>query len=392
MVRRRFGPRTADLIVVAISLMVAVAAILASPEWVDVPRWLVAAAGAVGTVSLLRRRRWPIWVTVVGIATFLLTQNPIVMVAGLYTTAVRARDRVLLAVAAAGAAAFAVFDVIDEGRFYVGMVVSGIGRTLMVVAVGAYVGARRDLVASLRDRADRAEAERELRAEQAKAGERARIAREMHDVLAHKVSLIALHAGALEVNADAGSERVEEAAALIRTTAHQTLEELREVLGVLRSDAGAEGTDLSPTATAGDIGRLVEASRAAGVAVTLAGTVPDLPDGTARAVYRVVQEALTNVHKHARGAATEVAVAGNERSGVTVSVVNVRPVAADLLLDPIPGSGAGLVGLAERTRLLGGTFASGPTSGGGWAVGAWLPWHGTADHVPSDRRDGVSIP
>ena len=177
------------------------------------------------------------------------------------------RDRVLVAIVVAGGVAFAVPELMRIERFTLGTVISAMMQAIAVAAIGAYVGARRDLVASLRERAERAEEERELRADQAKASERARIAREMHDVLAHKVSLIALHAGALEVNADAGADRVEEAASLIRTTAHQTLEELREVLGVLRSEAGAEGADLVPTATVADIARLVDASRTAGITV-----------------------------------------------------------------------------------------------------------------------------
>ena len=98
----------------------------------------------------------------------------------------------------------------------------------------------------MRERADRAESERELRAEQARLGERTRIAQEMHDVLAHKVSLIALHAGGLELNPDAGPEQVERSAVLIRSTARQALEDLRGVLGVLRADESADGATLAP--------------------------------------------------------------------------------------------------------------------------------------------------
>ena len=216
------------------------------------------------------------------------------------------------------------------------MLVAAIG-VGFCVAAGAYIGARRDLVASLRERAERAEGERELRAEQAKVGERARIAREMHDVLAHKVSLIALHAGALEVSTD--DARTRESAALIRTTAAQAMNDLREVLGVLRA-GGGEDDELRPHVGTDDIERIVDASRAAGVRVTLTVDTPaPLPDVLDRTAHRVVQEALTNVHKHARAAATTVTIAGEPAHGVSVEVVNQRPVAADALL---PGSGAGL--------------------------------------------------
>ena len=226
---------------------------------------------------------------------------------------------------------------------------------------------------SLRDRAERAEAERELRADQARLGERARIAQEMHDVLAHKVSLIALHAGGLEVNPAVGPEKVESSAGLIRETARQAMEDLREVLGVLRTDLSAAGADLAPVPRAVDLARLVEASRAAGVNVKSDLVLPDdVPASVGRTVYRIVQEALTNVHKHAAGCSTEVLVNGAPGTGVTVRVTNVRPVAADSLL---PGSGAGLVGLRERVSLSGGRISTpGRRPDGGWRVEAWLPW------------------
>jgi len=372
--RSRYLPVVADVCGAGISLLVAGASVLSSPRWVALPRWVLAVAGLVGTSAIFVRRTRPVAVTLVGVVVQLVSGNPVALGVGLYTTAVQRRDRVLVALSVLAAASFA-FPDLTADRVNVGSaVIAAILLAVPVVSFGAYVGVRRDLVTGLRDRAERAEAERELRAEQARAAERARIAREMHDVLAHKVSLIALHAGALEVNAGAGADRVEESAALIRSTAHETLEELRDVLGVLRAETPADGADLVPTARAADIARLVESSRAAGVAVGYVERVPDLPDALARAIFRIVQEALTNVHKHARGAATEVTVVGGEDEGVWVTVSNARPVAAALLGDVLPGSGAGLLGLAERTRLLGGELDSGPDDAGGWRVRAWLPW------------------
>jgi signal transduction histidine kinase len=126
------------------------------------------------------------------------------------------------------------------------------------------------------------------------------------------------------------------------------------------------------------LARLVEASRSAGVNVTSALVLPDeVPLSVGRTVYRIVQESLTNVHKHARGASTEVLVNAAAGTGVMVRVTNLRPVAAESLL---PGAGAGLVGLRERVVLSGGRLAVGPTADGGWQVEAWLPW--------SDRKQG----
>jgi signal transduction histidine kinase len=387
---RQLARRLADLSFVIVSL--AVTAVLTSvAQWAHRPRPVIAVVAALGSLALWWRRRWPVPVTLVGAATFLLSLNPVPLVAGLYTTAVRRRDLVLGLVAALGCLTFSLRGLVDEPGWGWGTLVSGMAMALFPVVVGAYVGARRDLVTSLRDRADRAEAERELRATQARAAERTRIAREMHDVLAHEVSLIALHAGALEVNAGAGAGRVEESAALIRRTAVHALEELREVLGVLRSDDRGEPPELRPAPRAADIARLVDAAHAAGLAVTLAGPVPDLPDGPARAVHRIVQEGLTNVLKHAAGAATEVAVHGDDVRGVTVSVTNRRPVGSSGRSGPLPGAGAGLAGLAERVRLLGGRLETGTRADGGWRLEVWLPWSGAATEPPTTDDPGPVV-
>jgi signal transduction histidine kinase len=148
------------------------------------------------------------------------------------------------------------------------------------------------------------------------------------------------------------------------------MEDLRSVLGVLRQDDVAT-VDLTPPARQEDIACIVDASRAAGVNAELHLEVAGLPDAVALTAHRIVREGLTNVHKHARDAATIVTVAGNEDSGVRVEVVNRRPVGGGSLL---PGSGAGLLGLRERVTLLGGTIESGPSPDGGWRLAAWIPW------------------
>jgi signal transduction histidine kinase len=184
------------------------------------------------------------------------------------------------------------------------------------------------------------------------------------------VSLIAMHAGALEVQRAPSAQQVTDAAALIRTTAHEAMEDLRGVLGVLRA-GDSDGTDLAPQLQHADIEGLVDASRATGMHVDLRVDLTALPNAIARTAHRVVREGLTNVHKHARGAATCVSVTGDEQRGVTIEVVNLRPVASATLL---PGSGVGLLGLRERVSLVGGTLDAGPSSDGGWRLVAWLPW------------------
>jgi signal transduction histidine kinase len=237
------------------------------------------------------------------------------------------------------------------------------------VLLGLWVGIRRALVAHLRDEAERLQREQRLQAERATARERARIAREMHDVVAHRVGLMVLHAGALEVSlTDPAAARQ---AGLIRETGREALDELRHVLGVLRDRA--DGPPLDPQPTLADLDRLAQQSRDAGVEVSVVveGERRRLPATVERTAYRLVQEALTNVHKHAASAATEVGV----RYGPEWLEVTVRNAAPD---GPRPelapaGGGHGLLGLRERVALLGGTFRAGPRLDGGFEVRASLP-------------------
>jgi signal transduction histidine kinase len=237
------------------------------------------------------------------------------------------------------------------------------------VLLGLWVGIRRALVAHLRDEAERLEREQLLQAERAKAQERARIAREMHDVVAHRVGLMVLHAGALEVSlADPGAAQQ---AHLIRETGREALDELRHVLGVLRERA--DGPPLDPQPTLADLDRLAQQSRDAGMKVSVAveGERRRLPATVERTAYRLVQEALTNVHKHAANAATEVGVRYG-RECLEVTVRNAGPDGPPPGLVPA-GGGHGLVGLRERVTLLGGTFRAGPQADGGFEVRASLP-------------------
>jgi signal transduction histidine kinase len=237
------------------------------------------------------------------------------------------------------------------------------------VLLGLWVGIRRALVAHLRDEAERLEREQLLQAERAKAQERARIAREMHDVVAHRVGLMVLHAGALEVSlADPAAAQQ---AGLIRETGREALEELRHLLGVLRERA--DGVPLDPPPTLADLDRLAQQSRDAGmeVSVVVQGERRHLPATVERTAYRLVQEALTNTHKHAANAATEVGVCYG-REWLEVTVRNAAPDGPRP--DPAPaGGGHGLVGLRERVTLLGGSFRADRRVDGGFEVRASLP-------------------
>lgn len=208
------------------------------------------------------------------------------------------------------------------------------------------------------------------RAELAAVAERNRIAREMHDIVAHKISLVALQAGALEVNPNLEREKVVESAGLIRSTATEALSELRQVLGVLRG--ADDGAPLAPQPTWEDVRRLVDSSREAGVEVDLYDFVDDpVPDALARTVYRVVQESLTNIHKHARRTAGRVALIGEPGADLVIEVSNVLPQGFQTEL---PGARMGLSGIETRVLHAGGTITSGPTEDGRFAVKAVIPW------------------
>ncbi|MEU4788475.1 histidine kinase [Micromonospora tulbaghiae] len=245
----------------------------------------------------------------------------------------------------------------------------------VVVAWALFVRARRQLVLSLRDRAERAEAEQQLRLDQARQLERGRIAREMHDVLAHRISLLSLHAGALEFRPDAPPEEVARAAGVIRASAHAALQDLREVIGVLRAEVGSEATPERPQPTLGDVPALVAESRDAGVRVGVVDEVTEpeaVPAGIGRSAYRIVQEGLTNARKHAPGAVVTVRLAGGPGDGLAVDIHNPWPVGAPATA--IPGAGTGLVGIAERVTLAGGRLEHGRDADGGFRLTAWLPW------------------
>ncbi|WP_055564260.1 sensor histidine kinase [Streptomyces atriruber] len=240
----------------------------------------------------------------------------------------------------------------------------------IAVAVGVAIGARRVEMQSLRERAESTEREQSARAAQARALERNRIAREMHDVLAHRISLVAMQAGVLDHR---GNLSAEENRMLIRGIAdgsHQALEELRDVLGVLRA---VPGRPEPPQPSLDRIPELVADARASGVDVTLTTTVTGKPsDVVGRTCYRVIQEGLTNAAKHAPGAQVHVTVEGTAGDELLASIHN-SPATRTTTARP-PASGFGLLGLAERITLADGELSHHPTPDGGYVLTARLPW------------------
>jgi signal transduction histidine kinase len=231
---------------------------------------------------------------------------------------------------------------------------------------GMLLGRRKPMVRLLQERNEYLERARALTAASARSEERAHIAGEMHDMLGHRLSLISIHAGALELATARKAPQLHEQAELIRTTSSLAMAELREILGVLRTNPEPESLD-EDTGTRSGIAALAESSSA-----SLDWSGDDLHDAdprTRRAVHRVVREALTNVRKHAPLARTRVQV--NVHGGrVRIQVLNGPSPAT-------PGKGArrGLIGLEERVGLLGGSFSAGPPVEGGFRVAADVPLH-----------------
>ncbi|MGZ9929249.1 sensor histidine kinase [Streptomyces sp. NC-S4] len=354
------------------------------------PGWRAAdqAAGGLACAAVLLRRRAPVRLAVVlllaGSMAHYLTGPTIVAV---YTVAATRpwRATAWVAALAFGPLPLFLWQLPDMPEERAGSAVTYFALIAGAIGWGLFRRSRQQLIASLRERAELAEADAESRAERARMEAREEIAREMHDVLGHRLSLLSVHAGALEFNPGAPRAEIERAAGVMRESAHLALHDLREVIGVLREGPGtgtgaAEGGE-RPQPELADLPRLVAEARAAGGRIELAGP----PEGAAppplvgRTAYRIVQEALTNVRKHAPGAAADVRITGGPGDGLTVEIRNAPPPAPDpapvTVPGPARGGGQGLIGLAERARLAGGELTALP-AGGGFRVRAWLPWQG----------------
>jgi signal transduction histidine kinase len=345
-----------------------------------VPTAVDAALGGLASLGLWLRRRWPVGVAViVGLfAIYSVSASGVALIA-LFTVAVHRRLRTAVLVAAGYALTSFLTLLVrpDMSRPNWWQGVLGVVCVVAVLAWGMFVRARRQLAVVERERAA---SEQELRVAQARQMERNRLAREMHDVLAHRLSLLSLQAGALELWPDAPPAEIARAGGVIRSNAHGALEDLREVIGVLRSvradDDRADEVPERPQPTLADLPMLIDESRKAGMRVVLECEVTDLgavPEAVGRTAFRIVQEGLTNARKHADHAAVSVAVRGAAADGLTVEIRNPWPVGV-APTTPIPGAGMGLIGLAERTALTGGRLEHGRTPAGEFRLWTWLPW------------------
>ncbi len=323
-------------------------------------------------IALLLRHRSPLVVLAVVLALSLaLGWGPVValpVLLALFTVAeYSARSRLIVATGVA-AGGVILTDVIHRQHLSVAATISHLVAIGLAVAVGLYLRARADYITGLRERAERLERERGLRAQQAVAEERVRIARELHDVVAHNVSLMVVQAQALAATGDSDEQRraLNQMAGLGR----DALSEMHRMLGVLRIHNGS-APERAPQPGVRDLDSLIEGTRQAGLDTSLVqeGMPRHLPAAVDLSAYRIVQEALTNVIRHARAQRAIVTLAyGPETLEVTV-------------LDDGPGTpgpdentgGHGLIGMRERVALFGGQLQAGRLNGGGYRVHAVLP-------------------
>ena len=350
----------------------AISAATLAGTWQMHPPWLRVVDVVVGIatlVSLHWRRTHPgaVGIGIGAVSLVILTASGANLAAS-FNAAIRARGRDLAIIAGLLIAwAFAsplLTQYPPAGNYW-----ANAGACVLVTGVvfgwGLFVRARRELVRSLRAQGDRA-------ADEARAAERRRIAREMHDSLAHRLSLLSVHAGALEFHPDAPAEEVAEAAGVIRQSTKTALEELRSVIGVLRED-GSESLTQPPQPTLADLVALVEESRGAGMRITARIELGDAapPAAVGRTAYRIAQEGLTNARKHAPGAAVTLTVRAPD-GDLQVEIRSLAPVAV-APASPLPGAGTGLIGLAERVSLAGGTLEHGVDPDGAFVLRARLP-------------------
>ncbi|MFJ8821102.1 sensor histidine kinase [Streptomyces sp. NPDC102467] len=368
MKRRRVPARVVDAGAIA-------AALLDSWVHVDPEDRMAVVCALLAVLSLTIRRRLPFLTYVLALPAAFVTDAVFATLAALYTLSSLTRHRSLLVVCAGAFVAGDTTswswpapeftDLTDTANLIT--VTYSLATAAAPVFLGQLVQARRELTLRIGEISKARESEQQLLADSVQAQERARLAREMHDVVSHQVSLIAVRAGALQIgNRD---PETKEAAATIRRLSVQTLDELRHMVGVLRA-SGSMPMELTPQPSLTDLPRLVDNS---GIDVELRTDLPDdLPPTVQRAVYRTVQEALTNVRKHAPGATATIGVRHTDGL-LRTTVINTARTRPAL---PLPGAHYGLIGLRQRAELLGGTLSTTATADGGFQLCLELPVQG----------------
>jgi signal transduction histidine kinase len=325
------------------------------------PAWLFDVDMATGLLALpllWLRRRWPTQAAVaLVIASAYAETIAFPLLVMLFSVVVRRPLRTVVWVFALSLAASGVYMVLRPDEMgVVAAIVLSLSLHAAVAGWGLFVRYRRQLEARA------AQAERDER-ERARQRARDELARELHDMLGHRLSLLSLHAGGMEYRPDAPAAELTRAAGVVREQSQLAMRDLREIIAILRAPIGE-----LPQPTMADLRELVEEARPA-MRIELHERVEgEVPERSGRTAYRIVQEALTNARKHAEDAPVEIIVDGRPDDGLNVTVINGPG------HDTGPGSGHGLIGLDERAALAGGRLEYGSTADGGWRVHAWLPW------------------
>jgi signal transduction histidine kinase len=377
--RRTARDWAVDLTLFMLAALVAVSeqAALALPGMLELPTWLRIADPIVGAATCLAlwwRRRFPVATAAfAGLAASMSNTATGAVAVLLFSVALHRGWTYAVPIAAGmtllGAPYIVTYFPESFGPPVLWLLVILLGAGLLVSA-GLGVRARRQLVLALRMRADADRREHARQIDESRTAERQRIAREMHDVLAHRISLLSVHAGALEYRTAMAEEGVappptaaemHSAVGVVRSNANLALEELRDVLHLLRQPETTAPTDreefrAAPQPTAERLPALIEEARRSGqeVRADIADGLAELRPQVQRTLYRIVQEGLTNARKHAPGAAVDVLVRGTPDGEVAVQVANPAPVG--VTTSEIPGAGSGLTGLAERVALHGGAL------------------------------------
>lgn len=345
-------------------------------DWLLRPMVVIDLLLGVVSIALMRwRRRYPLAVALIvsGLGGVSASASGAVIVTAV-SMSTRRQWREIVPLAVVGTAASVLYFRTQPGQAsdFISILFTAVFVSALI-AVGMYVGARRDLAGTRQERAEAVEREQALRVTQAQATERARIAREMHDALAHRLSLVALHAGALEYCRGLSEDEVAHAAAITRESAHRALDDLHEILGVLRkAETGTPPERPQPTLV--DLPSLIQEAQGAGTKVQLHNQIGNLagaPDAIGRSAYRMIQESLTNARKHAPDVAVDVTLGGRPGGQLTLEVRNPLRLGAEV--SATPGSGLGLLGLTERAELVGGRLEH-TSAEGDFVVRAWLPW------------------
>lgn len=373
---RTAARRVSDVLVVLVAMASAVPAAAHANQH---PNGAVVAVAALTALPLLARRRWPVAVFSFVMALCLITAlwdnfrtvNGLALLIALYTVAALRPLREALACAGALFVAIVAAAVAVAGNdwWYDGIFICGLFGAAL--GLGLYSATRRAYLAGLTDRAERLERERDQQVALAAAAERARIAREMHDIVAHNLTVMVTLSEAAARSVPTSPARSAELMRSVSATGRRALTDTRSLLGVLRQGPGQTPPEVLPVPGLAQLDELVDQVRAAGLdtALEISGQVPDLPEGLQLTVYRLVQEALTNALKHAGPSAR--------------AAVRLRFLPGELHLEVDddgaggngtggPGSGSGLLGMTERARAYGGDVQAGPRDPHGWRVSAHL--------------------